>query len=126
MMLIVMVVMGAAFALNGATMMLMPEYWFQSLPGIGETGAFNHHFVQDVGAAYLCVACAFFLARIYVHAGFPLLMTAFTFLGLHGLVHVADSLMGRMSWEHFASDVPTVMLPAIITLVFANAMRAFR
>lgn len=112
--------MGASFGLNGASMMLAPDFWFQHLPGVIDTGPFNHHFVRDVGAAYLSVAAAFFLARRYPRAGAQLLLVAFIFLGLHGMVHVMDTLAGRMSWHHFANDSVTVILPALLTLWFAG------
>jgi hypothetical protein len=48
---------------NGVWMLFAPESWYYHLPaGVPDTGPFNHHFVQDIGAATpplagLCAGC---------------------------------------------------------------------
>ena len=48
-----------AFGANGLSMLLFPETWFNTIPGVTATGPFNAHFVRDVGAAYLVCGLAF-------------------------------------------------------------------
>jgi hypothetical protein len=35
--------------LNGLHMMFKPPLWWSLVPGVGESGPLNHHFVRDVG-----------------------------------------------------------------------------
>ena len=44
--------------LNGLTMLFAGPTWWTSVPGASETGPFNPHFVQDVGAAFLVAGLA--------------------------------------------------------------------
>ena len=39
--------------LNGLVMLLAGSVWWAHVAGARETGPFNPHFVQDVGAAFL-------------------------------------------------------------------------
>ena len=38
---------------NGGTMLFAGPFWYASVPGASETGPYNPHFVQDIGAAFL-------------------------------------------------------------------------
>ena len=38
---------------NGLAMLLAGPRWYESVPGVTETGPFNPHFAQDTGAASL-------------------------------------------------------------------------
>ena len=49
-------ILGALSALNGTTMLLAGPFWYASVPGAAETGPYNPHFVQDIGAAFLITA----------------------------------------------------------------------
>jgi len=37
---------------NGLVMLLASSTWWNSVPGVPDTGPFNLHFVQDVGVAF--------------------------------------------------------------------------
>ena len=39
--------------LNGLMMLLAGAAWYASVPGVSETGPYNPHFIQDIGAAFL-------------------------------------------------------------------------
>ena len=45
----VAVVIASVEALNGAAMIATPMRWFETTPGVTETGPFNEHLVIDVG-----------------------------------------------------------------------------
>src|SRR5215218_3822440 len=45
-------------ALNGLTMLFAGPFWWATVPGVADTGPFNPHFVQDVGAAFLAAGLA--------------------------------------------------------------------
>jgi len=38
---------------NGFLMLVAGPFWYASVPGASETGPYNPHFVQDIGAAFL-------------------------------------------------------------------------
>jgi hypothetical protein len=44
-------ILAIATGLNGLAMLLAGPRWYQTVPGASETGPFNPHFVQDIGAA---------------------------------------------------------------------------
>ena len=44
--------------LNGLAMLLAGSSWYATIPGVAETGPFNPHFVQDIGAAFLVAGLA--------------------------------------------------------------------
>lgn len=54
--------LGALSAANGAIMLSAGPHWYETTPGVADTGPFNPHFVADVGAAY-AVAGSALLAR---------------------------------------------------------------
>ena len=74
---------------NGTCMMLVPESWWVAVPGVEETGAFNVHFVRDVGAAYLAagLGLGWFALRPRERAA---AIGGVTFLGLHAVFHLID------------------------------------
>ena len=51
-------VLAVLTVLNGAIMLLAAPTWYESVPGVSETGPYNPHFVQDVGAAFLVAGLA--------------------------------------------------------------------
>jgi len=105
-------------AANGLWMLLAPESWYLHLPaGVPDTGPFNHHFVQDIGAAYLTAGAAFAGGALRPQYRQAVLLAAALFYTLHALVHVADLLVGRLRRGHWMLDLPGVFLPAIILLV---------
>ena len=115
---IVLAIFSVTSIANGAWMLLAPESWYHGLPaGVPDTGPFNHHFVQDIGAAYMTVgvALAFAAARPAYRRGAA--VVAALFFTLHAVVHVADLLTGRLDTGHWLLDLPGVFLPAIILLV---------
>lgn len=103
---------------NGLWMLLGPESWYLHLPaGVPDTGPFNHHFVQDIGAAFTTIGVAFAVAAVYAPARRGVLWGATLFFVLHAVVHVADLFAGRLHHGHWLIDLPGVFLPAIVLLV---------
>jgi hypothetical protein len=51
--------LGVSNLASGLWMPLAPEDWFHNFPAaIPDTGPFNHHFVQDIGSAFLTIGVA--------------------------------------------------------------------
>jgi len=108
-------VMGAALTLNGLAMLGAPTWWFGVVPGVASTGAFNPHFVRDIGAAYLVVSLGLVWFAVRPRAGWAALVASATFLGLHALIH----LRGR----DLMRDAPSVLAPALLAIVIAVLSR---
>jgi hypothetical protein len=109
----------AIFALsslaNGAWMLFDPAGWYRDLPAaVPDTGPLNAHFVRDIGSAFVAMGTALLIAAFRPALRLPLVFVASLFYWLHALVHVSDTLAGRLSSDHWAIDFPGVYLPAIL------------
>lgn len=110
-------VLAAALAIlnvgNGLLMLFAGPFWFQSVPGAADTGPFNPHFVQDVGAAFLVAGLAL-AVRAWRPALWPVALAGAAFLVAHALIHLAMIVAGH---DHRAAfDVVAVVLPAALAL----------
>ena len=115
---IVALVLGIALAANGLVMLGAPESWYAAVPGVTQTGPFNPHFVRDIGAAYVVSGAA--LAWFTVdRAARAAAVAAAAFLTLHALVHLWDAAAGREHAHQLLVDLPTVFLPAVLTVWIA-------
>ncbi len=56
------VILAVPTVLNGLMMLFAGPAWYASVPGASETGPYNPHFVQDIGAAFLVAASRWRLA----------------------------------------------------------------
>lgn len=107
-------VLGALSIVNGAWMVCSAPGWYESLPGVVDTGPYNGHFVRDIGLAYFIsgvgfVWCAFNLRRCW-----PVVAGQALWAGGHALLHVADIATGRMPASHWILDAPGVLLPGVV------------
>lgn len=120
---IVTVIFTAILGLNGLAMLFAAFWWYDTLPGVTATGAFNPHFVRDIGMAYLVTAggLAWFLWRPV--QGWPALVGAAAFLTLHAFIHVFDASCGTRPLADTFRDLPGVYLPALATAWIAFAKR---
>ncbi len=120
---IVTAVLAAILGLNGLVMLFAGFWWYGAVPGVTATGAFNSHFVRDIGMAYLVTAggLGWFLWRPV--QGWPALAGAAAFLTLHAFIHVFDATCGGNAAADAIRDLPGVYLPALATLWVAAAKR---
>jgi peptidoglycan/LPS O-acetylase OafA/YrhL len=101
---------------NGLAMLFASSIWWVSVPGVPETGAFNPHFVQDVGAAFLAAGLAL-AARTWRPSYWPAAVAGAGFLVAHALLHLAMIAGGHD--HHTAADLATVIVPAALALYSA-------
>jgi len=109
----------AVFALvnlaNAAWMLAAPADWYARLPAaVPDTGPFNAHFVRDVGGAFALMGFALLAGAVWPAWPVPALTFTTLFYVLHALVHVTDTLAGRLPASHWAIDLPGVYLPAAV------------
>ncbi|MGA7073835.1 hypothetical protein [Bradyrhizobium sp.] len=109
-------ILAVSNVINGLTMLLSGPFWYAAVPGAAETGPFNAHFVQDVGAAFLVAGLAL-AARAWRANYWPAAVAGAGFLAAHGLIHLAAIVAGH---DHHATfDVVAVVLPSALALYSA-------
>lgn len=108
---ILAVVLGA----NGLFMIAAPLAWYDAVPGVPLTGAFNPHFVRDIGMAYLTVTLGLAWFAWRPVRAWPALVCAAVFQLLHAAIHIGDGACGSSPPSDFVRDFPGVFLPALLT-----------
>ena len=97
-------ILGVFNAANGLVMLFAGSTWWNSVPGVPDTGPYNPHFVQGVGAAFLVAGVAL-LVRAWRPAYWPAAVAASAFLVAHGLIHLVMIATGRD--HHALADLAT-------------------
>jgi len=109
--------------LNGIWMLVDPPGWYTKLPAaVPDTGPLNEHFVRDIGSAFVVMSVGLLVAAFRPALRLPLVALTSLFYWLHALVHVTDTLAGRLPPSHWAIDFPGVYLPAILLAVVVVAV----
>lgn len=112
---------------NGAWMLADPAGWYQNLPAaVPHTGPLNEHFVRDIGAAFVVMGVALAWAALSPPARVPLVAMVALFNVLHAVVHVFDTLHGRLPASHWAIDFPGVYFPALVAVVLTAMLARHR
>jgi len=101
---------------NGLLMLVAGPFWYASVPGATDTGPYNAHFVQDIGAAFVVAGLAL-AARAWRPRYWPGAVAGAGFLTLHALLHVFMVVTGQD--HHGAFDLIAVMVPSALALYFA-------
>lgn len=112
-------ILPVALAANGIVMLAAPGAWYPAVPGVIETGPFNSHFIRDIGAAYLASAAGLAWWAARRPGGAAATIPAAVFLGLHMLVHLAESLLGHHPAGDIGRDFVGVYLPALMVIWIA-------
>jgi hypothetical protein len=97
-------------------MLVAGHAWYESVPGAAETGPFNPHFVQDIGAAFLVSGLAL-AVRAWRPIYWPAAVAGAAFLAAHGLIHLAAIVAGHD--HHAPFDLAAVVLPSAVALYAA-------
>ena len=115
--------LGALLAANALAMLFASFWWYNAVPGVTATGAYNPHFVRDIGAAYLVTAggLAWFAWR--PAQGWPALAAGALFLVLHAGIHVFDASCSASPLADVIRDLPGVYLPALLAAWLTVARR---
>jgi len=109
-------VLAVPTVLNGVMMLLAGPSWYASVPGASETGPYNPHFVQDIGAAFLVAGLAL-AARAWRPLYWPAAVAGAGFLAAHALIHVVAMVAGH---DHQAAfDLIAVVVPSALALYSA-------
>ncbi len=110
---------------NGLFMLAAPEVWYQSVPGVTETGPYNGHFVADIAMAFLASAAGLVLAARINPVMVPAALIApAVFLGGHAVLHFLEFFHGTFAMAEIARDTFTILLPGLLPAWFLWAGRS--
>ena len=101
---------------NGLAMLIAGRLWYETVPGVSETGPFNPHFVQDIGVAFLVAGLAL-AARTWRPRYWPAAVAGAGFLAAHALLHLVMIAGGHS--HHAAFDLIAIVLPSAAALYSA-------
>jgi hypothetical protein len=90
--------------------------WYARVPGASETGPYNAHFVEDIGAAFFISGLAL-AARAWRPVYWPAAVAGASFLAIHGLIHLVEIVSGHD--HHTGFDLIAVVLPSALALYSA-------
>jgi len=101
---------------NGLVMLTAPMAWYVAVPGVSLTGSPNHHFIADIGLAFVASGVGLVLgARTGICAAAWAAAGA-AWPALHGLLHI---------WGWFAHGFPTtgpVIVSEVVGVVGVGAL----
>lgn len=109
-------VLGILLGANALWMLAIPLHWYAHIPGVTATGPANAHLIRDVGCAYFVVALALLWFVAAPKRSWPAVLAGGAFLFLHAFIHVWDTMAGREHSHRLLAEIPTVILPALLTL----------
>ena len=118
----ILAIFAAGNLANAAWMLVDPGGWYLNLPAaVPDTGPLNTHFVRDIGSAFAVMGAALLLAAVRPVLRAPMLGVVSLFYVMHALVHVTDTLAGRLPPSHWTIDLPGVYVPALVVVALTVA-----
>ncbi|HEV2568721.1 hypothetical protein [Sphingomonas sp.] len=111
--------LGAAMAANGLAMLGDPQAWYARVPGVTATGAYNQHFIRDIGLAYLLTGLGFIAGAVRPAQRTWLWFASSLWLAGHALFHLWEVAVSICGPDAIGRDFTGVTLPALIGLALA-------
>lgn len=105
---------GIFLSANGLFMLVAPQVWYDSVPGVTDTGFFNQHFIRDIGIIQLFIGVAFIVGLLRPERRIGLWAAATLWLSAHALFHLWEVAVGICAPSAIPRDFPAVTLPALI------------
>ncbi len=118
----ILLLLAVYFAGIAAWLIMLPLTFYQTIPGVPDTGPFNDHFSRDVGFAFLVSAAGLCLGAVRGDKTLALLGAAFPVL--HGLFHLVGIGQTEVSGiaGMFGELLPTAGIAAV-ALFFALRLK---
>lgn len=113
----VAMLLGLLLLINGLVMVLVPETWYWSVPGVPHRGPFNQHFVRDIGFIYSLMGAAFLYGAIRPERQRTLWLIPTAWLTIHAIFHIWEVLVGICPPTALVQDFAGVTIPALVSLV---------
>jgi len=108
------IVMGIAALANGLFMLVSPDHWYLTVPGVTTTGHFNQHFIRDIGLVFIFVGTSFLVGAARPRFRFLSWFLPTVWLCGHALFHFWEVAVGISQHAALGRDFAAVTLPAII------------
>jgi len=83
-----LVILGLFHVGNGLWMLIAPEAWYAAIPGVSATGPINHHFIADIGLAFLASGAGLMLGARNMRAAGAFAVAGASWSALHALLHL--------------------------------------
>jgi hypothetical protein len=121
----ILIVLPALFSLvNGGFMVWSPQDWYQLLPTVQATGAFNQHFVRDIGLAYITCGILLAYAARFPSGRWLAALAGALWLTMHGAFHIWELLSGIGAQHVFWMDAPGVLGPPLLVWIAFGILMA--
>ena len=118
------IILGIALGMNALIQLAAPEPWFWAVPGVPIRGAYNPHFVRDLGLIYLAVAGGLLMGVYDLKQRLAWWVAPMFWLTGHAIFHVLEVVAGVVGPASLLEDFAGVTLPALISI--ALVVHAFR
>jgi hypothetical protein len=99
---------------NGIAMIAAPHFWYESTPGVIASGPMNHHFIVDIGLAFLASGAGMLAGLRQGRTAAILALAGATWPALHAFFHIVEWLTNG-----FPRD-PTVAATEVVGVVFVS------
>jgi hypothetical protein len=120
-----LIALAALFSIaNGGIMVSDPHGWYQLLPTVQATGAFNQHFIRDIGLAYLTCGMLLGYAARFPSGRWLAALAGVLWLTLHGAFHVWELFSGVGAQHVFWIDAPGVLGPPLMVWIALGILMA--
>jgi hypothetical protein len=113
-----LLILGAFHFVNGLWMLASPDAWYAAVPGVRDTGPLNHHFIADIGLAFLASGAGLALGALRRSWAAAAAVAGATWPLLHAGLHVSGWLI-----HGFPSAGPVIVseLVGVVTIGLLGA-----
>lgn len=117
----IILLMALSHLLTGIVVFVMPQWFYDTVPGVAELGPFNLHFIRDAGLAF--AAGGALLALGWYRRDYLVCMAGCTWICIHALYHAQMWLARGMPVDLVAwVNLFGIQLPAWLPLAMAVAL----
>ena len=113
---------GATNVGNGIWMLFFEDNWFDTLPGVHDTGPINRHFVHDVGLVYTLAGLALMWCAYRINSTKYLYLAVMLFFVGHAFIHIVEILVGLLPASHWLIDLPLIFVPALLLVALTPSV----
>jgi hypothetical protein len=85
---LILALLGLFHLMNGMWMLIDPHGWYLAVPGVVDAGPMNHHFIVDIGLAFVASGAGMMAALRTGKTPAILALAGATWPALHALFHV--------------------------------------
>jgi hypothetical protein len=111
-----LILLGIFHTANGISMLAAPDFWYNSVPGVTLSGPANHHFIADIGLAFIASGIGLLMVLRTGATAATFALAGATWPALHALLHVWEWISDGVpsNPQQIASDFVAVMLASFV------------